>query len=76
MHPSTANVAVTLDQLDKVINSEFDSNPPLYITRRKVHGKEELFINNARVIRTRSNKIGRNINNKRAVSGTQSSNIN
>lgn len=65
--PFVANVAATLEQLDKIITSEFDSNPPLYITRRKVNGKEEIYINNARVIRSRSNKIGHNVKGKRTV---------
>ena len=61
-------MAATLEQLDKQITSEFDSNPPLYITRKKVNGVEEIFINNARVIKSRSNKIGHNMRGKRTVS--------
>lgn len=64
-------MAATLDQLDKQITSEFDSNPPLYITRRKVNGIDEIFINNAQVIRTRSNKIGHNARGKRTVNVVQ-----
>lgn len=32
-----------------------EGNPPLYITRRKNGGTEEIFINNAQIIRPRSN---------------------
>lgn len=60
---------MTLEQLPEVINSDLDGNPPLYVTRRREDNKEEIYVNNARVLRSRSNKIGTNLGKRKTVSG-------
>lgn len=64
-----ANFAATTDQLGNSLNSELDGNPPLWITRRKVPGRdeEEIFINTAKIIIHRSNYIAPNHNHKKQV---------
>ncbi|XP_055716286.1 fasciclin-1-like isoform X2 [Phlebotomus papatasi] len=52
-HIST--VATTLEQLGSTISSDLEGNPPLYITRRGKASQEKIFINNALVLRSRSN---------------------
>lgn len=63
----TATVAATLDQLGSVLTSDYDSNPPLYITKKRVNHQDQIFINNAMVIRSRSNIVAMNQNNKKQV---------
>lgn len=51
-----SNVATTLEQLGSIITSDYDGNPPIYVTkRRQPDGTEDIYVNNARIIRSRSN---------------------
>lgn len=53
-HIST--VATPLEQLGTTITSDYDGNPPIYVTRRRLpNGSEDIYVNNARIIRSRSN---------------------
>lgn len=51
-----SNVATTLEQLGSIITSDYDGNPPIYVTRRRqADGTEDIYVNNAKIIRSRSN---------------------
>ncbi|XP_021703235.1 fasciclin-1 isoform X3 [Aedes aegypti] len=51
-----SNVATTLEQLGPTITSDYDGNPPIYVTRkRQPNGSEDVYVNNAKIIRSRSN---------------------
>ncbi|XP_065087061.1 fasciclin-1 isoform X2 [Ochlerotatus camptorhynchus] len=51
-----SNVATTLEQLGSIITSDYDGNPPIYVTRRRQpDGTEDIYVNNAKIIRNRSN---------------------
>lgn len=63
----TATVAATLDQLGQVLSSDYDGNPPLYITKKRINNQDQIFINNAMVIRKRSNIVSMNRSNKKQV---------
>ncbi|XP_037026779.1 fasciclin-1 isoform X3 [Bradysia coprophila] len=64
-HMSTT--AVTLDQLGKSIISDFDGNPPLYITKRRKNNQDYIWVNNALVIRSRSNVQMQNSMGKKQI---------
>ncbi|XP_055593864.1 fasciclin-1 isoform X2 [Uranotaenia lowii] len=67
-HIST--VALPLEQLGSTVISDFDGNPPIYVTRRRQpagSGAEDIFVNNAKVIRSRSNVQLTNQMGKRQV---------
>lgn len=51
----TATVARTLEHLGSQVLSHLDGNPPLYVTRKRVGKPEEVYINNALILRSRSN---------------------
>lgn len=51
----TATTATNLEGLDKSITSDFDGNPPLYITKRRKSNQDLIYINNAQIVRSRSN---------------------
>ncbi|XP_071443491.1 fasciclin-1 isoform X2 [Hetaerina americana] len=61
------NLPQTLEQLRDSISSELDGNPPLWVTRQNSGGKEEIYINNAKIIRERSNYQAKNHNDKNQV---------
>ncbi|XP_046393705.1 fasciclin-1 isoform X3 [Ischnura elegans] len=62
------NLAQTLDQLKDSLSSELDGNPPLWVTRQKSpDGKEDIYINNAKIIRDRSNYLAKNTHSKNQV---------
>ncbi|XP_066589755.1 fasciclin-1 isoform X2 [Prorops nasuta] len=50
-----ANLPQKIEQLGDSISSELEGNPPLWVTRRRGPYGEELYINNAKIIRERSN---------------------
>ncbi|KAL9692716.1 hypothetical protein quinque_000050 [Culex quinquefasciatus] len=51
-----STVATPLEQLGTTITSDYDGNPPIYVTRRRLpNGSEDIYVNNARIIRSRSN---------------------
>ncbi|KAJ6637756.1 Fasciclin-1 [Pseudolycoriella hygida] len=64
-HMSTT--ATTLEHLGKVITSDFDGNPPLYITKRRKNNQDYIWVNNALVIRSRSNVQMQNQQGKKQV---------
>lgn len=65
-HIST--VATPLEQLGTTITSDYDGNPPIYVTRRRLpNGSEDIYVNNARIIRSRSNVQLANQAGKRQV---------
>lgn len=63
----TATTATTLDHLGKSIPSDFEGNPPLYISRRRKNNHEDIWINNAMIIRSRSNVQMQNEEGKKQV---------
>ncbi|XP_055615334.1 LOW QUALITY PROTEIN: fasciclin-1-like [Toxorhynchites rutilus septentrionalis] len=65
-HIST--VATPLEQMGSTITSDYDGNPPLYVTRRKRwDSTEDIYINNARIDRERSNVQLTNQHGKKQV---------
>ncbi|XP_053603497.1 fasciclin-1 isoform X2 [Plodia interpunctella] len=61
-----SNLATTLSNLDYAISSEFDGNPPLWVTRRRDHMHDDIYVNNAKVYISRSYQAF-NGNGKRQV---------
>ncbi|XP_053689218.1 fasciclin-1 [Sabethes cyaneus] len=65
-HIST--VATPLEQLGSTITSDYDGNPPIYVTRRRhLNGTEDIYVNNAKIIRNRSNVQLTNQHGKKQV---------
>ncbi|XP_058444738.1 fasciclin-1 isoform X2 [Malaya genurostris] len=65
-HIST--VATPLEQLGPMITSDYDGNPPIYVTRRRhLNGTEDIYVNNAKIIRQRSNVQLTNQHGKKQV---------
>lgn len=63
-----SNVATTLEQLGSIITSDYDGNPPIYVTRRRQSdGTEDIYVNNAKIIRNRSNVQLSNQHGKKQV---------
>lgn len=63
-----SNVATTLEQLGSIITSDYDGNPPIYVTRkRQPDGTEDIYVNNAKIIRSRSNVQLSNQHGKKQV---------
>ena len=60
-------VATQLEHLPSVIASDLDGNPPLYITRKRKDNHEDLYINNALILKSRSNVILLNEARKKQV---------
>ncbi|KAL0832786.1 hypothetical protein ABMA28_000951 [Loxostege sticticalis] len=61
-----SNLATTLSNLDYAISSEFDGNPPLWVTRRRDTMHDDIYVNNAKVYVSRSYQAS-NRNGKRQV---------
>ncbi|XP_028175728.1 fasciclin-1 [Ostrinia nubilalis] len=61
-----SNLATTLSNLDYAISSEFDGNPPLWVTRRRDTMHDDIYVNNAKVYVSRSYQA-MNRNGKRQV---------
>ncbi|XP_041970419.1 fasciclin-1 isoform X7 [Aricia agestis] len=49
-----SNLATTLKNLDYSISSELDGNPPLWVTRRRDTMHDDIYVNNAKVLISRS----------------------
>lgn len=64
---SSANLAKPLDQLDGYVSSELEGNPPIWITRIKGQYRDDLYVNNARILQDRSNYIQMNHQHKQQV---------
>ncbi|XP_046835793.1 fasciclin-1 isoform X1 [Vespa velutina] len=51
-----SNLPLTIERLGLSVSSELDGNPPLWVTRRPgPTGEEEVFINNAKILKQHSN---------------------
>lgn len=48
--------------------TEMDGNPPIYITKRRTQQGEEIYVNNAMILKSRSNVDLKNEQGKRQVS--------
>lgn len=51
----SVNSAQTLSGLPDKVSSESEGNPPLWVSRVKQNGREEIYINNAKVVQAKSN---------------------
>lgn len=51
----SATIATTLENLGRTITTDFDGNPSLYITRARKNDQDHIYVNNAQIIRSRSN---------------------
>ncbi|XP_075231724.1 fasciclin 1 Fas1 domain-containing, partial [Lycorma delicatula] len=49
------NSAQNLNQLGKYVSSELEGNPPLWITRRRTNYRDDIYVNNAKIVPHRSN---------------------
>nr|CAD7432009.1 unnamed protein product [Timema monikensis] len=63
------NLARTLEELQAGMSvlSELDGNPPLWITRRPGQYRDDIYVNNARIIQERSNYQQNNLHSKKQV---------
>lgn len=51
----SATIATTLENLGRTITTDFEGNPTLYITRVRKNNQDYIYVNNAQIIRSRSN---------------------
>lgn len=63
----TATVARPLEHLGSQVLTMLDGNPPLYVTRKRTGKQEDIHINNALIIRSRSNVQRTNESGKKQV---------
>lgn len=61
-------MATTLEQLGPTILSDLDGNPPLYVTKKRDQSGEHIYINDALILKSRSNIQTVNQNGKKQVS--------
>jgi uncharacterized surface protein with fasciclin (FAS1) repeats len=61
-------VATHLEHLPATVASDLDGNPPLFITRKKRDNHEDIFVNNALILKSRSNVALQNESKKKQVS--------
>jgi len=61
------NSAQMLPQLGNSVSSELEGNPPLWITRQRDGNKEDIFVNNAKVLVSRSNQVHNNLQGRKQV---------
>ncbi|XP_057339483.1 fasciclin-1 isoform X4 [Microplitis mediator] len=45
-----SNLPKTTDELGDTISSELEGNPPLWVTRKRGHPQDEIYINNAKIL--------------------------
>lgn len=57
-----------MEHLKPNMLTEMDGNPPIYITKRRTPQGEETYVNNAMILRSRSNVDLKNEHGKRQVS--------
>jgi fasciclin 1 len=67
----TANTPNKMEHLKSNMLTEMDGNPPIYITKRRSPQGEEIYVNNAMILKSRSNVDLKNEHNKRQVSLTK-----
>lgn len=63
-----ANTPNKMEHLKPNMLTEMDGNPPIYITKRRTPQGEEIYVNNAMILKSRSNVDLKNENGKRQVS--------
>lgn len=63
----TATVARTLEHLGSQVLADLDGNPPLYVTRKRTGKQEDIYINHAKILRSRSNVQLQNKHGKKQV---------
>lgn len=51
----TANTPNRLESLKSTMITDMEGNPPIYITKKRTPTGEEIFVNNAMIIKSRSN---------------------
>lgn len=51
----SATTATTLEHLGNTITSDYDGTPPLYITKTRKDNMDYIYVNNAEILRSRSN---------------------
>lgn len=56
-----------MEHLKSNMLTEMDGNPPIYITKRRTQQGEEIYVNNAMILKSRSNVDLKNENGKRQV---------
>ncbi|RZF46663.1 hypothetical protein LSTR_LSTR002526 [Laodelphax striatellus] len=61
------NSAQNLNVLGTSVSSELEGNPPLWITRTRDNNREEIYVNNAKIVTHRSNYQNTNINKKQVL---------
>nr|XP_018899589.1 PREDICTED: fasciclin-1 isoform X3 [Bemisia tabaci] len=61
------NVPQNLNQLGGSISTELGGSPPLWVTRRNYNNRQDIYVNNAKVIAHRSNYQQANANGKKQV---------
>lgn len=59
-----------MEHLKPNMLTEIDGNSPIYITKRRSHQGEEIYVNNAMIIKSRSNVDMKNEAGKKQVSET------
>lgn len=50
--------------------TDMEGNPPIYISRKRMPHGEEIYVNNAMILKSRSNVELKNKHGKRQVGGT------
>lgn len=58
-----------MENLKANMLTEMDGNPPIYITKKRTQQSEEVYVNNAMILKSRSNVDLKNEHGKRQVSG-------
>lgn len=51
----SATTATPLEHLGNTITSDYDGTPPLYITKTRKDNRDYIYVNNAEILRSRSN---------------------
>lgn len=64
---STANIPSKLETLKAEMLTDMEGNPPIYITKKRTPTGEEIYVNNAMILKSRSNIELKNQNGKRQV---------
>ncbi|CRK94485.1 CLUMA_CG007991, isoform A, partial [Clunio marinus] len=61
------NTPNKMEHLKPSMLTEMDGNPPIYITKRRTKQGEEIYVNNAMILKSRSNVDLKNKNGKRQI---------
>lgn len=62
-----ATTATPLEHLGNTITSDYDGTPPLYITKTRKDNRDYIYVNNAEILRSRSNIQTKNDSGKKQV---------